>query len=177
MFKVTCFAPITPDKLWDGLKGLQFTKKKEGFEWYLDGHVFRIEPFKNQSRTNMKGYRVYFNGSIDGAIFLYDFALSWINPAITGIEFSLSHSNITSQDWIKDLMSRSSISTVDTKGIFKKGPIGIVVVNDEVVIQLRSSKGSQLNLLPSLKQIESIKEELKPAEHDLFSLLEEGVAI
>lgn len=177
MFKVTCFAPITPEELWKGVKGLHFTKKEEGFEWYLDGHVFRIEPFKNQSRTSMKGYRVCFNGSIDGAIFLYDFALSWINPSITGIEFSLSHSTLKTRDWIKDFMSRSSFSTVDSKGIFKKGPIGIVVVNDVVTLQLRSSKGKQLNLLASLKEIETVKEELKPAEHDLFSYVEEGVAV
>lgn len=177
MFKVTCFAPITPEELWEGIKGLHFTKKKDGFEWYLDGHVFRIEPFKNQSRTSMKGYRVYFNGSIDGAIFLYDFAMSWINPAITGIEFSLTHSSVKNGDWIKDLISRSSISTIDTKGIFKKGPVGIVVVNDEVTLQLRSSKGKQLNLLPGLKQIESVKDELKPVEQDLFTFMEEGVAV
>lgn len=177
MFKLTCFAPIPPEQLGSALKGLRFVTKKDGFEWYLDGHIFRIEPFKNQPRESMKGYRVFFNGEIDGGIYLFDSSLGWLEPMVTGVEFELTHHNRKTEDWIKELLNRPSYKLVDNRGLFHKGRVGVAVFNDKVTFQIRSSKGKGLKLIECLKEIELLQSELKPVEFDLFSCMEEGVAV
>jgi len=177
MFKLTCFAPIPPEQLGTALRGLRFATKKEGFEWYLDGHIFRIEPFKNQPRESMKGYRVLFNGEIDGGIYLFDSSLGWLEPMVTGVEYELSHQKMKTEDWIKDLMKRPSYKMIDSRGLFQKGRIGVVVVNDKITFQIRASKGKKLKLIECLKEIELLQSELRPVEFDLFSYLDEGVAV
>ncbi|MDC3424361.1 hypothetical protein NC797_07555 [Aquibacillus sp. 3ASR75-11] len=176
MYKITCFTSITPNELGKALKGFRFLTTKEGFEWKVDGYSFRIEPFKNQPRHNMNGYRVYFDGSIDGGIYLFDMAIGWTHPKITGVEFDLSVSSRTSKDWINDLISRNSFRTIDTRGLFRKGKVGVIAVNDTVTLQIRSTKGKQLKLIECLKEVEKIREEITPVEFDLFSFIEEGEA-
>ncbi|MFC0273563.1 hypothetical protein ACFFIX_19415 [Metabacillus herbersteinensis] len=177
MFKLTCFASITPEDLEKALKGLRFVAKKDGYEWYVDGHVFRIEPFKNQSRDSSKGYRVYFNGAIDGGIYLFDSSLGWLSPRIIGIEYELSHSKMKSTDWINDLNRRMSFQTLDIRGLFQKGRVNCVVVNDSLQLQIRTTKGKQLKLIECLKEIETLRDELLPNDFDLFSFHQEGVAV
>ncbi|PGT83240.1 hypothetical protein [Bacillus sp. AFS040349] len=177
MFKITCFAPISPEDLGKALKALKFQEKKGCYEWYLDGHVFRIEPFKNQPRDSMKGYRVYFNGNIDGGIYLFDSALGWLETNISGVECELEIASMKSNDWIKDLISRNSFKTLDTRGLFLKGRVGVVVVNDKVNLQIRSTKGKQLKLIECLKEVNVIRDELRPDDFNLFSFIEEGVAV
>lgn len=178
MFKVTCFIELSPEKLSSALSGLHFLNKNEGLVWSLDGHIFRIEPFKNQERANNSyGYRVYFDGSIDGGLYLFDLSMGFLNPRITGVEYSLYHHNRDKNDWIKDLNSRKPYKRSDTLGIYRKGNIGVVILDDCVILQIRATKNRSLKLLECLKQIDMIQEEIKTVEIDLFSFTEEGVAI
>ncbi|WP_209124513.1 hypothetical protein [Alkalihalobacillus sp. BA299] len=178
MFKITCFIEHSPEKLSAALTGLHFQNKKEGFIWSVDGHIFRIEPFKYQGRaTNSYGYRVYFDGSIDGGIYLFDLSMGFLNPKVTGVEYNLYHQNRDKNDWLKDLNSRKSYQKSDTLGIYRKGNVGVVVLDDCVNLQIRATKKRSLKLIECLKQIDMIQEEIKPVEYDLFSILEEGVAI
>jgi len=178
MFKVTCFIEHSPEKLSSALSGLHFQKTKEGFVWNLDGHVFRIEPFKNQSRaSNFYGYRVYFDGSIDGGLYLFDLSMGFFHPRVTGVEYNLFHHNRDKNDWLKDFNSRKSYQSSDTLGIYRKGKVGIVVLDDCVNLQIRATKKRSLKLIECLKQIDKIQEEIKPIEYDLFSIMGEGMAI
>jgi hypothetical protein len=165
---------MSPEKIGENLNCLQFKEVKNGFEWYLDGHVFRIEPFQMQPRYGEKGFRVYFNGSIDGGAYLFDMSLGWVNPSITGVEYTISHPSKKNKDWISDLLKRPSYHCIDTRGIFMKNGVGIVVINDQLHLQVR---GKKIKLLEVLKKIELLREELTPVEFDLFSYVEEGIAV
>lgn len=179
MFKITCFASISPEDLSAALRGLRFTQKKDCFEWQLDGHFFRIEPFKNQSRESLKGYRVFFNGAIDGGLYLFDSALGWLSPSIAGVEYELSHESKNSNDWLNDLSKRSSFKCLDPRGLYMKGNTHLVVVNDKINLQIRSPKGKSLKMIKCLKEVNALRDELKPVSFDLFSIGQEreGVAV
>jgi hypothetical protein len=169
MFKLTCFAPIEPEQLELKLKGIHFKKVKNGFEWTMDGAIFRIEPFQNQSRDSMKAYRVMFDGDIHGGAYLFDLSLGCMGGIITAVEYTLVTPNRTNQDWMRDLRKRASYEMIDARGLFMKQNIGIVVVNNSITVQLRSRKNQKLILVDALKKIEFIRDELKPIDFDLFS--------
>lgn len=175
MFKITCFAPIEPKKLGEVLKGIHFRTVKGCFEWSLDGHIFRIEPFQNQPRDSMKAYRIFFDGDITGGSYLYDLSIGCMSPIVTGVEFDLDHSNMNSSDWIDQIGKLPSYKMLDARGIFEKDGVGIIVVNNQVTLQLRSRKNKKLIMLDCLKKIDSIREELTPNRFDLFSF--EGIAV
>lgn len=169
MFKITCFAPIEPEKLGIALKGIRFTATKKGYEWSMDGTRFRIEPFQEQPRASMKGYRVYFDGDIHGGAYLFDLSLGCMGAYVTGIEYQLEHEQMKKEQWFKELRRRKSFKLIDPRGLFMKEKIGAVLVNDSVVIQLHSRKNQKLILVDALKQIDFIREDLQPVEYDLFS--------
>lgn len=179
MFKITCFASMPPEDLFAALRGLSFVKKRDYFEWQLDGHFFRIEPFKNQSRNSLKGYRVYFNGAIDGGLYLFDSALGWLSPSIAGVEYELTHDSKDSNEWLKDLSKRPSFKCLDARGLYMKGNTHLVVVNDKINLQIRSPKGKSLKMIECLKEVNALRNELKPVSFDLFSIGQEreGVAV
>lgn len=177
MFKVTCFAPVEPQQFKESLKALRFVEKKGGWEWYLDGHVFRIEPFLNQARESMKGYRVTFNGSIDGGIYLFDMSFGGLSPSISGIEYKLQHATMKTVCWLKELRKRASFQIIDPRGLFQKEGVSVIVVNDEVTLQVRAPKGKKIKLIEVLKKIEMIRDEITPVEFDLFSFSEERDAV
>ncbi|MFT9496316.1 MULTISPECIES: hypothetical protein [Bacillota] len=177
MFKLTCFAPIEPEKLELSLRGIHFKIVKNGFEWHMDGTTFRIEPFQNQPRESMKAYRVYFDGDIQGGSYLFDLSLGCMGAIVTGVEFIMTHPKMKQDDWIKDLRKRPSYKMIDPRGLFMKGSCGVVVVNDSVTLQLRSKKNKKLIMVDCLKKIDFIREELYPVEYDLFSIpAEEDIA-
>ncbi len=177
-FKVTCFTGLSPERMKGALKGLHFKDVKGSYQWELDGHVFRIEPFQNQPRyDNVFGYRVYFNGSIDGAAYLFDLSLGYLEPKITGLEYNMPHGKKSRYDWIKDLSSRRTYLKSSRMGLFKKGKTGIVVLDDLVNLQIRPAKKESLKLIEGLKEIDFIRDELSPQEFDLFSCSEEGAVV
>lgn len=178
LFKITCFAPVEPIQLEQSLRGLHFKKVKNGFEWHVDGTTFRIEPFQNQPRESNKGYRVFFNGSIEGGCYLFDLSLGLMGAFVTGVEYILEQPSKTNEDWIKDLRKRPSYQMVDPRGLFTKKGCGIIVVNQTVTIQVRSRKNQKLKMLDCMKQVDCIREELMPVNFDLFSFLgqEEEIA-
>ncbi|MCM3216780.1 hypothetical protein M3612_20040 [Niallia taxi] len=145
------------------LKGIRFTKQKNGLEWRMYGSVFRIEPFQNQSRELLKGYRVYFDGDIIGGSNLC------IGAQVTNIVCILDYPSKTSQDWINELTSRPSCKMIDPRGLFVAGDICLTIVKDSLIIQKRSRKNQKLKLIENLKQIDFIREDLSPKEFDLFS--------
>ncbi|RHW35954.1 hypothetical protein D1B31_17840 [Neobacillus notoginsengisoli] len=169
MFKITCFAPVEPKQLAKALKGIHFKVVKNGFEWKMDESTFRIEPFQNQPRDSMKGYRVYFDGDIHGGFYLFDLSLGVLSAEVTGVEYILDHPEMKHSDWIKLLRNRPSYQMVDSRGMFVKQGIGVVLVNDTVILQLRSRKNKKLIMVDATKKIDFIREELMPVEFDLFS--------
>lgn len=171
MFKMTCFAPVAVNQLEKILGGIHFKTTKNGFEWYMDGTTFRIEPFQNQPRDSMKAYRIYFDGSIEGGCYLFDLSLGVMGGIITAIEYVLEEPTMKQEDWISDLRKRSSYQMVDSRGLFTKHGCGIVVVNNTVTIQLRAKKNQKLKMVDALKQVDLIREELTPVKFDLFSFL------
>ncbi|MGG4409415.1 hypothetical protein ABER75_11845 [Niallia taxi] len=158
------------------LKGIRFTKQKNGLEWRMYGSVFRIEPFQNQSRELLKGYRGYFDGDIIGGSNLFDLSISCIGAQVTNIVCILDYPSKTSQDWINELTSRPSCKMIDPRGLFVVGDICLTIVNDSLIIQKRSRKNQKLKLIENLKQIDFIREDLSPKEFDLFSFGEEVIA-
>ncbi|MEK4671093.1 hypothetical protein [Niallia sp. FSL R7-0271] len=176
MYKLTCFIPMEPDEVEEALRGIRFTKKKDGFEWSMNGSVFRIEPFQNQSRELLKGYRVYFDGDIVGCSYLFDLSIGCLGAHVTSIDCIIEHPSKTYQDWITDLSKRPSCKMIDSKGLFVKGDIYLTIVNNSLIIQKRSRKNQKLKLIETLKQIDFIREDLSPKEFDLFSFGEEDIA-
>jgi hypothetical protein len=176
MFKITCFAPIEPGTLEKALKGVHFESTKDGFEWNMDGTSFRIEPFKSQPRDSMKGYRIYFNCDINGGSYLYDLTLGCMGAEITGIEYILEDSSIQHHDWMNDLRNRPSYRMKDSRGLFSKQDVGVILVNNTVTLQLRSRKNQKLKMWDCLKQVDFIREDLQPVKYDLFSFNKEEIA-
>lgn len=169
MFKITCFAPIEPKQLENAIKGIHFKTVKSGFEWKMDGTTFRIEPFQNQPRERMKGYRVFFDGDIHGGSYLFDLSLGCLGAEVTGVEYILEHPTMKNLDWMKQLRKRSTYQMVDVRGLFVKQSVGVILVNDSVTLQLRSRKNKKLIMVDAIKKIDFIREELMPVEYDLFS--------
>lgn len=176
MYKLTCFIPMEPNEVEEALKGLRFTKMKNGFVWNMNGSIFRIEPFQNQSRELLKGYRVYFDGDIVGGSYLFDLSIGCLGAQVTNIDCIMEHPTKTSQEWINDLLKIPSCKMIDAKGLFLKGDIYLTIVNDSLIIQKRSRKNQKLKLIETLKQIDFIREDLSPKEFDLFSFGEEEIA-
>ncbi|KZE68046.1 hypothetical protein AWM68_17245 [Fictibacillus phosphorivorans] len=173
MYKITCFAPIEPQQLEKALKGIHFKTVKSGFEWLMDGSVFRIEPFQNQPRDSMKAYRIYFNGDINGGTYLFDLTLGCMDAVVTGIEYILEDSSMKHDDWMNELIRKPSYHMIDSRGLFSKQEVGVTLVNNTVTLQLRSRKNQKLKMWDCLKRIDFIREELQPVKYDLFSIEEE----
>lgn len=178
MFKLTMFSTSHPEEVGKSLKGLHFKESKEGFFWELDGHKFIISPFgPTENYRESYGYRVYFNGLIDGGLYLFEMSMSCFQPHITGVEFDLSVPSYTQDDWIKEFSKRPSFSsTQNVRGIFNRGEIFIVCLpNNSVNIQIRKkAKGSKLASF--IKEIDSVRNEITPSEYDLFSYIGENVS-
>ncbi|HEO8422750.1 TPA: hypothetical protein VBX77_004814, partial [Yersinia enterocolitica] len=101
MYKITCFCSLEPTKLESLLKGIGFSSKKDGLEWYFEDIVFRIEPFKGHSNQREKGYRVYFNGKNTMSFsYMFDLSLGTLNTTITCIEYMLREEGKNSNDWL-----------------------------------------------------------------------------
>lgn len=174
MYKITCFCPLEPTKLESLLKGIGFSSKKDGLEWYFEDIVFRIEPFKGHSNQREKGYRVYFNGNNTMSFaYMFDLSLGTLNTTITCIEYMLREEGKNSNDWLSLLDNNPSIITIDTRGFYQKNSINIIVTNNTVVFQLRSKKNTSLKLISGLKRIEELVEYIIPTTYDLFSFEEE----
>lgn len=173
MFKITCFAPIEPKQLEKALKGIHFKTVKYGFEWKMDGTTFRIEPFKNDPRGIVRGYRAYFDGDIHGGTYLFDLSLGCLGAEVTAVEYILKYPTMSSVDWLNNIRKRSSYQMIDSRGLFNKQGVGVIVVNDSVTLQLHSRKSKKLIMVDAIKKIDFIREELVPVEYDLFSFQEE----
>lgn len=176
MFKITCFASVHPSTLGPALKAVHFNEVKGRFIWRLEGAEFVIEPFKNYGdHQSSYGYRVYFDGSIDGAMYLFDMSLGCFQPQITGVEYLLQHQSKNQEGWINDLLKRPSYRTCDVRGVFFKGHVGVVCLPDSTVnLQIRK-KIKAYKLIELLKEIDCLKHDIMPVDYDLFSV--EGVAI
>ncbi|WP_026801553.1 hypothetical protein [Pontibacillus halophilus] len=174
MYKITCFLPVSFSELCIHLRGMHFRNEKGVLVWKADGHEFKICPFTNQNESDSThGYRVSFNGSMDGGLFLFDMALNSYKPQVKGIEYELPLGERTQHEWIKELYKWRSIETIDTRGIFRKDSIGIVVVPDHVNLQVRPKRKKNLKMVECLKEIDKLREDITPSTYDLFSIIEE----
>jgi hypothetical protein len=177
MFKITCFASIEPKQLEQGLKGIHFKTIKKGFEWSMDGTVFRIEPFENQPRGSLKAYRITFNGELHGGLYLFDLAIGSLRPLVSGVEYVLEHPTKKHIDWMKELRKRPSYQMIDVRGLFMKDGVSAILSNDSLTLKLHSRKNQNLILVDALKKIDIQREDLTPTEeYNLFSVLQEEIA-
>ncbi|UAL49881.1 hypothetical protein K7887_22450 (plasmid) [Sutcliffiella horikoshii] len=179
MFKLTCFSPVSAKEIGKLLKGFRFKNIANEFVWEVDGHVFRIVPFGPQGNSQTQyGYRVYFNGSIDGGLYLFELSMGCLKSTINAVEYDISLEEWTQDDWITDLLKRPSYKPQQIRGIFSKGNVNVICLPNNIVnLQLRKKHSKAFKLIELLKEVESIKEELEPVEFDLFSTFEEVVAI
>lgn len=177
MFKLTCFAPAHPSKLGPALAAVHFKNVKGKFVWQMDGAQFVIEPFKNYGDHQASyGYRVYFDGSIDGAMYLFEMSMGCFSPQINGVEYTIYHQSKTQESWIKDFLKRPSFRTSDVRGVFRKGDVGVVCLPDSTVnLQIRKKGTKPFKLIELLKEIDCLKHDIMPVDYDLFSV--QGVAI
>ncbi|WP_214483804.1 hypothetical protein [Bacillus sp. SM2101] len=174
MFKITCFLQVPYKQLCKLLKGMHFKDMKGELVWEVDDHQFKICPFSNQGEySHNHGYRIFFSGSIDGAIFLFDMALGPLKPDVKGIEYETSLGERSQREWIVELIKTDTIQTIDTRGIFKCGSVGIIVIPTTMNFQMRSPHNKKLKLIECLKEIERIRNDIFPKQFDLFSILEE----
>jgi len=170
MFKIICFVKLPPEQLTQALKGLYFMTHGDSLVWKMDGATFQIVPFKQRLRSDTTfGYKVYFNGSIDGGGYLFDLSLGYLNPKINGIEYRALNEKFNKNDWLKMLETRKTFLPSETRGIYRKGRVGIIVLDNQLVLQIRANKNKSLKLMESLKELSSIYDELKPEKFDLFS--------
>ncbi|NLP52212.1 hypothetical protein [Bacillus sp. RO1] len=179
MFKLTCFSPVPAKEIGNLLKGFRFKHIANEFVWEVDGHCFRIVPFGTQGNSQTQyGYRVYFNGSIDGGLYLFELSMGCLNPTINAVEYDLIFKGKKQEDWIKDLLKRPSYTPQQVRGIFSKGNVNVICLPNQIVnLQIRKKHSKAFKLIELLKEVENIKEELKPVKYDLFSAYEEVVAI
>lgn len=173
MYKMTCFAPIEPNQLEQVLKGIRFVKKGSLLEWRIDDHIFSIEPFQNQPRDSLKAYRIQFNSSIQGGLYLYDLSMGSLGAIVTGIEYTLTHEKRRTIDWINELRRRKSFKLIDPRGLYLRHDVNIIAMNDSITLKLHSRKNKNLKLLEALEKVDLIREELTPVEYDLFSFANE----
>jgi hypothetical protein len=173
MYKITCFAEMDPKSLGEHLKALRFKTIKSGYEWQTNGHIFRIEPFRFQEEHGQYGYRVSFNGGIDGGYYLFDVSLGWLNLDVTAIEYVISISTRSKMDWFQDFKSRKSFKMLDGRGLFDCKGFTVIILDREVHIQKRAYKGKRLKLMDCLKEVDCLQAEITPVEYDLFTVLKE----
>jgi hypothetical protein len=176
MYKVTLFMKVSPKELEEKLLPVGFKQSKGSLLWSSEGNIFQIVPFGGNDRiTSDYGYRLYFN-SLNGGLYLYDMALSMFQPEIKGVEYNLTELERTKAGWQFYFKSRPSFKEIDARGIYQKGKVGIVIVNDNHLnLQVRPKRPKGVvPLNESLEEISVLLEEINPTELDIFSFLEVG---
>lgn len=171
MYKVTFFITKSPTEIEELIMPIGFKKIQGEFVWKSESSTFKIIPFSQQARGyEVYGYRAVFNTSIEGALYLLDMSIGMFKPIYKGIEFSLTI-NKTKQDWLRYFHTHQGFQTSDSRGIFIKDQVGVIVIGDnEVVLQIRPTnpKGN-ITLKSSLQEINSLLEEVNPLPYDLFT--------
>ena len=174
MYKVTLFSEVLPQVLETKLKPIGFKKIKGALVWETKDSIFKIIPFGGEPyRTQEQGYRLFFDGSIGGALHLFDRSIGLFKPRITAVEYLLSEER-TREDWALYFASNSKYKTVDNRGIFNKGNVGIVCAVDNLVnLMIRPNKPKGvLSLNKSIEELASLVEEIRPTNYDIFSYAE-----
>ncbi|GLO68263.1 MULTISPECIES: hypothetical protein [Oceanobacillus] len=172
-FNITVFTNIKPKLLFENLTSIRFKINLKSNEVYWKGEdekQFIISPFRHQNRNGLNGYRIYSNYPISTILYLFDGALGWIHELkVSGVESEVSLTK-TRKEHLNEMISHPSLQMIDTRGIFIKDDISIILLQDKIVLQ-RRSKLKKLN--NELKKIEAAMDLLLPSKHDLFSFLEE----
>lgn len=175
MYKITFFMEISPKELEKKLLPVGFKNVNGSLLWGVEESTFQIVPFSLDNRySNDYGYKLYFKGSIGGALYLYDMALRMFKPSIKAVEYDLTEIERTKQAWQFYFKSRTSFREVDERGIYERGDIGIVCVYDNHLnLQIRPKRPKgEVPLNRSLEEISVLLEELNPTTMDIFSILE-----
>lgn len=173
MYKVTFFMETSPKELEEKLLPVGFKKSKGSLIWSSEGSTFQIVPFGGNNRiTSDYGYRLFFN-SLSGGLYLYDMSLSMFKPTIRGVEYNLTELERTKEGWQFYFKSRPNFKVIDPRGIYQKGKVGIVIVNDNHLnLQVRPKKPrGVVPLNESLEEIAVLVEEFNPTELDIFTFV------
>lgn len=167
MYKITCFARIDEQTFAEYLRQKGFVLGKKGYELQLDGTFFRVRPFQNQARESFKGYRIFFTCDITSGSHLFNHVFRGIDNFVTGVEYIEKSPDIDWEKAVERFCERTG------PGIYRMGKTGICIMNDTVVLLMRSKKGKRLALMRSLEEVDSIRKKIVSSdEYDLFSLPE-----
>lgn len=175
-YKITLFSSVGAEELAEKLCTIRFNVDQKNGDVYWkgdNGEFFVISPFRQPYRYGLQGYRVYSNYPISTIMYLFKGAFGWVDVKVTGIEYEIHYSKSKSE-YLRHLMSHPSITTVDSRGIFSKQDVIIVLLNDKVVLQRRVNLKK---IREEFKKIEDVKDTVFPNSHDLFSLLSEVEAV
>ncbi|MEX3623627.1 hypothetical protein [Viridibacillus arvi] len=174
MYKITFFMELSPKELEEKLLPVGFKKLNAALIWGSEDTMFKIVPFGSDNHSTSHGYRLYFNGSITGALYLYDMGLNMFKPHISGVEYNITEIERTQQAWNFYFKSRTAYKIIDERGIYSKGNVGIVCVQDNLLnLQVRPTRPKgEVSLNRSLEEIATLIEEINPTTMDLFSFSE-----
>lgn len=170
MYKTTFFLEVLPHVLESKLKPIGFKKIKGALIWETKDSMFKIIPFGEPHGTLEQGYRLFFNGSLGGALNLFDRSVGLFKPRITAVEYLLSEER-KKEDWVQYFISQSNYQIEDNRGIFNKGNVKIVCAVDNLLnlmIRPIRPKG-QLSLNKSIEELAVVVEEIYPTNYDIFS--------
>lgn len=177
VFKITLFSKKDPTLLAENLTSIRFKKNPKNNDVYWEGESgesFVISPFKRQSRNGINGYRITSTYPISTILYFIDGAFGWIDDMkISGVEYETPLTK-SKGEHLKELVSSASLDTIDSRGIFLKNDVSIVLLQDSFVLQ-RRSKLKKLNV--ELKKIESVRDLILPNDFDLFSFMDSHKAI
>ncbi|MFD1736210.1 hypothetical protein ACFSCX_06485 [Bacillus salitolerans] len=177
-YRLTVFLNVHPKKLQEYLRGMNFVHQGDSLLWKVDHHEFRITPFKKYGDFQVEwAYRISFNGSIDGGMYLLDLSVGCFKPSIKAIEYTLFDESMKFEDWIREMRKRPSFLMKETKGLFQKGELNCVVIDHALILSLRKKTRKIHQVIECMKEIDKVRDDLMPNKIDLFSFMGNEVAV
>lgn len=169
-FKITFFLEQSIKELEAGLKGLGFKRAEKALVWKVEDRVFEICPFAAAKRYNDPyGYRVYFNGTVSGGLYLFDLSIALYRPQVIAVECESPFGDKTRQEWVRHFKSLANMQDGPMEGTFRWKGINIMVT-DRVIFMLRAKQQKTIKIVECVKKIKDVQAEMMPERFDLFSV-------
>lgn len=172
-YRLTVFVNQKEETMEKAWRSLRLKNKHNVFELMMEDTYFRITPFQNQPRSSLNGYRIAFNGTLEGCMYLLDTSFGWTTVEVTGVYCIIKDEGKSKKDWLDLLTHDLDGELVDARGLIRVNKKMVSILPEGVCIEMHAPKGKQLNTYQTLKEIDSIREMITPKEYDLFSFMEE----
>lgn len=136
-FKVTCFFKEPTERLFEILETKHFTRTRQNTViWSHRNNTLEIVPFSSPGRET-NGYRFYYEGSSEVFQFVFNNLAGKLEPAITGIESTIT-SGLTQKQLI-GLAKQTRYRECSMIGLYEMEGVGIVFMkNGDVNFQIRN---------------------------------------